>query len=240
MLNTESKSAALCIWSVIALIFLVAAWSAFKIPSPCELLAAAIASEAAKVIERFQILLGPVIGFTVLAAALYCNGARNRKAVALENETVRSNLEDALISELTDLEADCNSKARQAWEIAEEISNGKAGGSEPLLLPAGLYQAIASPMDTLLMHLTPESLSQMGSHIYGHVRHLRRQLRYLEDVIDDAPESEEGSQEEQAAFFKDLAHDYLAMSHACTHVREACSNGKAKNGGCCDQEPLIS
>lgn len=242
MLNVESKLGAFCVWSIISLICIVAAWSVLRIPPPSTLVSDFFASETAKTIERFQTLLGFLLGFGTLAAAYLWNGAKGRQARKAARDTRKFGLASSLSAELSDLILDCNSKARESWALAEQIENGEMPEDEEMLLPEGLFKAIASPLDTVLVGIRPEALTSLGAHSYSHLRRLRQELRYIEDLIDQAPTEQEVPKEEKVAFFKELARNYAGLSHACIHVKEAVEGkgNHAADGSCCDSPQLIS
>lgn len=222
MLNVESKCAAFAIWAVIAAIIVVAAWSLFNWPAPSVVWEAAIASETAKIIERFQMLLGLLLGFGSLAGVYLYDGHKERENNRAYLADQNSTLSETLAGELSELAIDCNAKAHQAWRMCEDITNEKVETGENLALPEELYRSIASPHDTALMDLSPEDLSSLGSSIYPELRKIRQELRYAEDLIEEMPIDSDATAEEQSSFFEHMARNYMGLAHACIHVKARC------------------
>lgn len=236
MLNVETKFGAFCIWSIIAIICATAAWSAFHWPAPSQIWDDAIQSETALVVERYQTLLGLVLGFGMFTYAYLRHSSLARGAATKQVEERSQNLLAALTAELSDLTVDCGEKAKEAWAFAQHLENSDKTNARDAGLPEGLFKSIASPLDTALMDLAPNQLAPLGGHIYSHIRRLRQELRYIEDVIDQVPDEDTVLPADQSAFFKELAKGYLTMSQACAHVKSVCEgkhNGGTHNS-CCD------
>lgn len=193
MLNTKSCKVAFLVWAAIALIAGVVLWDVMRWPAPHRAFADFIASPAAREIERFQTLIGTVLGLWGLAGAYWYTSWQGRKSMRDRGERAVRNLASTMSLELGQLGTQCDQVAAHLVRLVEAQERKPSGQTESaatLLSRAGedrvqLGQLITSGLGT-------EHLVRLGRNGAAGVKLLRGSIDALaharkQQPADNAP-----------------------------------------------------
>lgn len=177
MLNTKSCTTSFLIWSAIVLILGFTLWDFMRWPAPHVAFATFIASPAAREIERFQTLIGTVLGLWGLAGAYWYTSWQGRKSMHERGDRAVRNLASTLDLEVSQLGSQCDQVAAHLVRLVEAQERKPAGQTESaatLVTRAGeervqLGQLITSGLST-------EHLVRLGRNGAAAVKLLRTSI----------------------------------------------------------------
>lgn len=180
MLNTKSCTTSFLVWCAVFLILGIPLWDFMGWPAPHVAIANFITSPAAREIERFQTLIGLVLGLWGLGGAYWFTSWQGRKMMHDRSERAVRNLASTMSLELGELGAQCDQAAAHLVRLVEMQERKPAGQTESaatLLARAGedrvqLGQLITSGLGT-------EHLVRLGRNGASGVKLLRGSIDAL-------------------------------------------------------------
>ncbi len=179
MLNTKNTFETFVAYCALIALGLITVWQLAGWPTPDRVLSIFLASDAARELERFQILLGLIAGAGLIGLTYYWNAHRERRKLArTQAQTARNHAHglaleaedlivfaNAQIMRLSDLNADSDLTDLEAIEVTE---------SEMQL----------SITDNLgLLDLSHSELADLGAAGHTAINETRHFLRRLEQAI---------------------------------------------------------
>lgn len=180
MLNTKSCTTSFLVWSAIVLILGIPLWDFMRWPTPYVAIANFVSSPAAKEIERFQSLIGLVLGLWGLGGAYWFTSWQARRTMRERGQRAVQNLASTMALEVGELGAQCDQAAAHLMRLVEMQERKPAGQTESaatLLTRAGedrvqIGQLITSGLGT-------EHLVRLGRNGAAGVKLLRGSIDAL-------------------------------------------------------------
>lgn len=179
MLNTRNRVETAIVYLAIFLLFATTVWLAARWPSPGAVLANVLASDAARDVDRFQVLLGMIGAAVIVSIAYLLNGSRQRENLRHIDEAGARGIAHAMALEAADLAETCD---RHAVRI-----NGLVGASE---LPGGELLKLQETDKLLslteamsLVSLDHDQLAKLGRNAHAGANQVRQSVRSVELAI---------------------------------------------------------
>lgn len=183
MLNTKSCTMAVLIWGAIVLFIGTALWDLLQWPAPAAALAMFLESDAAREIERFQTLLGTLLGLWGLAAAYWYTSAQSRSAMRDRGDRAVRTLASTIAVELGQLGSECDRVAAHIVRLVDSQERKPAGQAESatsLLARAGEDRVQLGQL--IVAGLSTEHLVRLGRNGAAAVKMTRATIDALANV----------------------------------------------------------
>lgn len=186
MLNTRSRLEAAVVYCAIFLLAATTLWFAAKWPAPGAVFATFLGSDAAREIDRFQVLLGMLGGAALLSLAYLINGSRERCYVRNAEDSSARGIAHGMALETADLAEVCD---RHVVRISGLIGSTDLPSGEVLKLQE--TDKLLSLTDNMsIPEVDHGQLAKLGRNGHAGVNQIRQSLRGLELAIASLGDSE--------------------------------------------------
>ena len=179
MLNTRNQYETTIVCSAIFILFATTVWLAADWPAPSQIASDILASNAAREVERFQLLLGLILAAGCLSLSYLSNAGRarqiSRQAV---QETARA-VAHALALESHQLSDICN---RHAIRVSALTKSTDLPDDEIFKLQES-EQILVLREGLTALELDDDTLRQLGTNAHIAINHMRHSFRTLDQAL---------------------------------------------------------
>lgn len=179
MLNTRNRVETAIVYLAIFLLFATTVWLAARWPAPGTVLANLLASDAARDVDRFQVLIGMIGAAGLLSLAYLLNGSRERGYHRSAEETGARGIAHAMALEAADLAETCD---RHAIRVNGLVGTADLPGGEVLKLQE--TDKLLSLTDAMtILSLDHDQLAKLGRNAHASANQVRQSIRCVELAI---------------------------------------------------------
>jgi hypothetical protein len=215
MLNSHNRLESCLIWGAIALLLALVLWSLLGLPAPYAVWTGFLASSAADEISRFQIFLGTVAGFAILATALLYNGHRERAQFRQERAAHARGLAHALSFEMSDRRNIADARVSQLLRHLTSIERARAPVADEATATLNDRPGAAPRCeDMALYQLDHADLASLGDNATIAVNLVRAALRRI-DLKAGALREDSAAGAQTRSVLGELVDAYAALAVLC-------------------------
>lgn len=179
MLNTKNCVETAAVYLAIFLLLAVTLWMVTGWPSPLTMVASFLASDTAREIERYQVLLGMVGAAGLLGLAYLDSARRRRRQEQFYRDQSARGMAHGLALEAEDVADACDSHAARLCRIA----SGADLPDAELLKLQETEKELALVESLSLLTLDQKSLAKLGRNGHAGVNQIRQGFRQLDQAV---------------------------------------------------------